>query len=134
VRHQMIESGSFERHLDGYRFALSRRSEEVLLTGYSQLLRPKLVVGRFRSSFQDADEFVTHLSSASQGRPYGFALTGGPAANLLHPYYRGPGTPLFATDTSLEPRRLQRLLPDREGTVTLLKAFAISSFGASSIL
>ena len=39
------------------------------------------------------------------------------------PYYRGAQTPVFATDTGPETRRLLRLLPDREGPITLLKAF-----------
>jgi hypothetical protein len=123
VRHQMIEAGVFERHSNGYRFSLSHPSEALLLTGYAQILRPKLVVGRFQSAFRDADEFVAHLSSVSGGRPHRFALTGGPAANLLQAYYRGPQTPIFATDTSPETRRLLRLLPDRDGPITLLKAF-----------
>lgn len=123
VRHQMVETGAFDRQASGYRFSLSRLSEELLLTGYSQILRPKLLVGRFQSSFQDADQFVAHLSSASRGRPHQFALTGGPAANALKPYYRGPGTPLFAADTTPETRRLLRLLPDREGPITILRAF-----------
>jgi hypothetical protein len=123
VRRHIIETGVFERHPDGSRFSLSRRGEEVLLTGYSQILRPKLVVGRFQSAFRDADEFVAHLSSVSRGGLPRFALTGGPAANALKPYYRGPQTPLFAADTSPETRRLLRLLPDREGPITLLKAF-----------
>jgi len=123
VRKQMMEAGAFERHADGYRFVLSRRYEELILTGYSQILRPKLVVGRFQSAFRDADEFVAHLSSISRNGPYRFALTGGPAANVLHPYYRGPQTPVFATDTSPETRHLLRLLPDREGAITLLRAF-----------
>jgi hypothetical protein len=123
VRRQMIEAGVFERRPNGYRFSLSRSSEELLLTGYSQILRPKLVVGRFQSAFRDADEFVAHLSSVSRNHPLRFALTGGPAANALHPYYRGPQTPLFATDTGPDTRRLLRLLPDRDGPITLLKAF-----------
>jgi hypothetical protein len=123
ARRHMIETGVFEGHPDGGRFSLSRRGEEILLTGYSQILRPKLIVGRFQSAFRDPDEFVAHLSSVSRGHQHRFALTGGPGANSLHPYYRGPETPLFATDTTPETRRLLRLLPDRQGPITLLHAF-----------
>jgi hypothetical protein len=123
AKQRIVEAGLFERHPDGYHLLRLPRNEDLILTGYSQVLRPKLFVGRFQSSFHNPDEFIRHLSSISKSGPHRFAITGGPAAHLLHPYYRGPHTPIFATDAGRETRRLLRLLPDREGPITLLKAF-----------
>lgn len=57
-----------------------------------------------------------------------FALTGGPAADLLQHYYRGPEVPLFLSESA--PAVLQRLglLPDRSGSVIVLGAFGAPVF------
>jgi hypothetical protein len=52
-----------------------------------------------------------------------FSLTGGPAAELLQHFYRGPDTPLFLDRWNADIQKRLELLPDRQGPVMVLHAF-----------
>jgi hypothetical protein len=52
-----------------------------------------------------------------------YALTGGPAADLLHQNYRDIEVPVFIAATDPTTLRGLRLMPARNGPVMLLKAF-----------
>ncbi len=97
--------------------------EDRLLQGYSNLLRPKLVVGRFRGPYKDLDELLKAVRAGSEEMGFRYALTGGPAAETLRHLYRGPEIPIFLTDPSPHVLRRLRLLPDRSGPIALLRAF-----------
>jgi hypothetical protein len=82
----------------------------------------QLVVGRFRSAEKTAELFLNRLrKSIHSGIRY--ALTGGPAVDLLQHFYRGPDVPLFIEPSSRQVAQDLRLLPDSDGPVTLLRAF-----------
>jgi len=57
-----------------------------------------------------------------------YALTGGPAIDLLQHFYRGPEVPMFLEPSSRRMTQELRLLPDSEGPVTLLRAFGETVF------
>ena len=104
-------------------FRVTKATEELLISGYSQILRPKLVLGRFRAPESDLADFLKRLPEAFKGGSRRYALSGGPAAEALQHFYRGSELPLFVSDDGAELRHRLRLLPDRSGPITLLRAF-----------
>lgn len=52
-----------------------------------------------------------------------YALSGGPAAGFLQHFYQGTEVPLFLTPWARTVAQQLRLLPDRDGPVTILNAF-----------
>jgi hypothetical protein len=104
-------------------FRVTKATEELLISGYSQILRPKLVLGRFRAPENDLADFLKRLPEAFKGGSRRYALSGGPAAEALQHFYRGSELPLFVSDDGAELRHRLRLLPDRSGPITLLRAF-----------
>lgn len=101
---------------------------DLLLKGYAQVLRPKLVLGRFRSPDLKGEDLVARLIADLPHTETGFALTGGPASELLQHFYRGEETPLFFRHWNSEIQQRFRLLPDRQGPITILRAFGDPCF------
>jgi hypothetical protein len=91
-----------------------------LVSGYNQILRPKLVLGRFRYQEPSVEQFVSRLTHDASARKIPYALTGGPAADAMQHFYRSSEVPVFL---NAEHHRTLRLLPDRTGPVVLLKPF-----------
>jgi hypothetical protein len=129
VRNELVQAGVVRRDRRDYQFQMSAATEELLVTGYSQVLRPKLMVGRFRSPERDISDFLTKLPTAVGESPPSYAVTGGPAAELLQHFYRGPEFPLFLRDGGPTIQRQLRLLPDRQGPIVLMRAFGEVVFG-----
>lgn len=100
-----------------------REMQQRLLSGYSEILRPKLLLGRFRSPEARPEDFVSRLPGDLASKGTRFSLTGGPAAELLQHFYRGRETPIFLSDWSPAVQKRLRLLPDRQGPVIVLRAF-----------
>jgi hypothetical protein len=90
--------------------------------GYAQVLRPKLTLGRFRPAEKSVESFLSRLRKEM---PPGvrYSLSGGPAADLLQHFYRGPEVTLFLKPSTGAVAQQLRLLPDREGPITILSAF-----------
>ncbi len=106
------------------KFQITPALKESLVTGYSQVLRPKILLGRYRHADKTTEEFLTRLRHAAIEHQISYALTGGPAADALLHIYRTPDVPLFVRTNDGTTLRNFRLIPDRQGTVTLLRAFA----------
>ncbi len=98
--------------------------KESLVSGYSQVLRPKILLGRYRHADKTTEELLTRLRHAAIEHKIAYALTGGPAADALLHIYRTPDVPLFVRTNDSTTLRNFRLIPDRQGPVTLLRAFA----------
>jgi hypothetical protein len=118
----MIDEGLLvragKRYLPGPTSVLADR----LVSGYALVLRPKLILGRFRAPDATPEAFLARLrQEAPSGLRY--ALSGGPAADFLQHFYHGTEVPLFLTPWAPEVARQLRLLPDRDGPVTILRAF-----------
>lgn len=96
---------------------------DQLLSGYRQTLRPKLVIGRFRPPERNIEDFLARLRKAAKADSFRYSLSGGPAAYLLQKFYKGTHAPIFIKPVTRDSPQRLRLLPDREGPVTLLKAF-----------
>jgi hypothetical protein len=94
-----------------------------LVSGYGQILRPKLVIGRYRYPDSSVDEFLARLTETARAQKIPYALTGGPAADAMQHFYRSPDVPLFLDLADPRIQRALRLLPDRTGPVVVLKPF-----------
>ncbi|MES1262605.1 MAG: type IV toxin-antitoxin system AbiEi family antitoxin [Acidobacteriota bacterium] len=101
-------------------FRMTTEIGDRLIAGYSQILRPKLLIGRCRYEEPSVDQFVARLSREAAARKIPYALTGGPAADAMQHFYRGDEVPVFL---DAKWQRSLRLLPDRTGPVMLFKPF-----------
>jgi hypothetical protein len=128
ARLQMVKEGLLVRKKELYQLGPSTLLAARLTEGYSQILRPKLVLGRFRSLEKTTEAFLARLR---RNTPSGirYSLTGGPAAALLQHFYRSLELPLFVEPSTRSAAQQLRLLPDREGPITLLRAFGETVFG-----
>lgn len=123
TRQQWIAEGLLIKSKDGYRRSdpQSPSLREQLISGYEQLLRPRLIIGRYRSPESALDDIIDHLRRELP--PVGWSLTGGPAAFRLNRFYQGLEIPVFCELPEPDASRRARLLPDRSGPIALLKSF-----------
>jgi len=112
-----------ERLLDGKSgFQVTPEIIDRLVAGYSQTLRPKLVIGRYRPPEPSVDPFLLRLSKAASAHKR-YALTGGPAADAMQHFYSGSEAPVFLPHHEASILRALRLLPDPTGSVIVLRPF-----------
>jgi len=121
ARRQMIDEGLLVRAGKQYQLGPTNLLADRLASGYAQVLRPKLTLGTFRPSEKTAESFLARL--CAEVPPVKYSLSGGPAANLLQHFYRGPEVSLFLKPSIRAVTQQLRLLPDRDGPVTILNAF-----------
>jgi hypothetical protein len=120
IRSQFIREHLLMVRAKKTEFDITPQVADRLVAGYNQILRPKLVLGRYRFQDSSPEEFVARLSREAAKRKLRYALTGGPAADAMQHYYRGSDVPVFL---NAEDARGLRLLPDRNGPVMLLRPF-----------
>jgi hypothetical protein len=128
ARRQLLSDGTLQGVAGERRLRDPKILRERLLTGYTQVLRPRLLVNRFRSQERNPEEFIRRLPRRLEATGMKFALTGGPAADLLQHYYLGAEVPLFLSETSPAVFQKLRLLPDQSGSVVVLRAFGAPVF------
>ena len=122
ARRQMITEGLLARAGRRYQLGPTSLLADRLILGYAQVLRPKLTLGTFRAAEKTAESFLSRLrEEVPPGVRY--SLTGGPAADLLQHFYRGTEVTLFLKPSTRAIAHQLRLLPDREGPITILSAF-----------
>jgi hypothetical protein len=123
ARRQVVSEGAF-RDVEGkYRSTHPEELTDRLLGGYRQVLRPHILIGRYRPPDRDTGRFIQRLRSVFKSEELRYALTGGPAAFELQRFYRGPHAPIFVENVDRPLLTKLRLLPDQRGPVTLLRAF-----------
>lgn len=128
VRQQLSEEGLLVPGGKSYRLGPARLLRDRLVSGYVQVLRPRLSLGRFRPPEKSGELFLARLrENAAQG--FRYALTGAPAAFILQHYYQSPYISLFIDAPSRRVPAALRLLPDREGPIAVLQAFGEIVFG-----
>lgn len=108
------------------KWLLTRKREliDFWLGRYGDLLRPKLVVGRFQPPERDLGQTLAKLRKEAEAARFAWALTGGFAADLLTHHFRGDELGLFVSEWSPELTRGLRWLPSPEGPVTVLRQFS----------
>jgi len=103
------------RHLQDKKTLLDR-----WLGGYSTLVRPRLLVGQFRTPDTDPTALEGRIEKVlTDDKPWGWG--GGAAANRLTGFYRGSRTILHLADPSETTIRSLRGLPSDEGELTVLR-------------
>lgn len=98
-----------------------RRLLDLWLKGYEALVRPKLMIGRYRSREADPEALERRIEEVvSDGVTWAFG--GGAAAHRLTGYYRGPETVVHLQRDDLDVvKRLPALRAD-DGPLILLRA------------
>jgi len=122
ARRRMIADGLITQIGRKHRFGPAASLTSRLVFGYVQLLRPALMLGRFRAAEKTIDAFLDRVRQ-SANPDLRYSITGGWAAESLQHFYRGPDVTLFVAPSTPAVAKQLRLLPDREGPVTLLRAF-----------
>ena len=120
LRLQFAHQGIFTARRSEKSPGITRELGERLISGYDQILRPKLMIGRYRFQEPSIDQFVARLALEGAAQKIPYALTGGPAADAMQHFYRSSEVPVFL---GVEHHRRLRLLPDRTGPIVLLKPF-----------
>jgi hypothetical protein len=132
VRRRLLEEGILRRLAGGaLRLVDRKRLEEHFLSGYAQVLRAHLLIGTFHLAETDSNVLLRQLAVTAPQRGFRWALTGGPAAYRLERFYRSDQIPIFVTGTTPDLERELHLMPQRDGRVTLLRAFGEAVFWKS---
>lgn len=107
-------------------WVLSRKRElfNLWLGGYGDVLRPKLVVGRFQPPERDLGQTLVRLERETEATRIGWALTGGFAADVLTGHFRGVQLALFVSEWPADLSTRLKWLPSQHGPVTVLRRFS----------
>jgi len=128
VRQQLVNRGLLKKSGRGFEIRERGRLQEELLRGYEFALRPKLLIGRFRSPQNDLDDTIAELKKAFREMSIRWSVTGGPAASALQKFYRGLELPVFIDSFPDQLRRGLRIIPDKNGPVIFLRSFGTIPF------
>lgn len=129
VRERLVREGMMQRvRTGGFRVGNTKELEERCLTGYSQILRPRRLIGRFRGLERDPAKQLRALSTAFEKSGVRWATTGAPAAYELQRFYRGEELPLFVSAETHDLQRSARILSDQNGPIVLLRPVGELSF------
>lgn len=128
VRQQLVDREILKKSGRGFEFRDKARLQEELLKGYEVALRPKLLIGRFRSPNKNLDGTIAEIKETSLDLSIRWSVTGGPAAYTLQRFYRGQELPIFLDSFPEQLRRRLRLLPDKTGPLILLRSFGTIPF------
>jgi len=123
-RQRLVRQGLIRPRTDGgYLVTDHKRLGEDFMIGYSQVLRPNLLIGTYRALERDPELLLRKLAASAKRSRVDWAVTGGPAAYTLERFYRGEDVPLFIRRLSSELQRELKLVPDAHGPVVVLRAF-----------
>ena len=128
VRQQLVERGVLRESGHGFHISDKSRLQDELLRGYEFALRPKLLIGRFRSSDRDLDDMLASVRKPFADLSIRWSVTGGPAAQALQKFYRGLELPIFVDSFPEQLRRQLRIIPDKAGPLIFLRSFGTIPF------
>lgn len=120
---ELKRKGHLVRRRDGSQLLGRRALFDLWVSGYSERLRPALVLGRFQPPESDLTETVARVADAAAARQLEYAVTGGVAADALTHHYRGEQLTLFVSTWPRDLLQALRWLPSARGPVTLLRYF-----------
>ncbi|MEW6131469.1 MAG: type IV toxin-antitoxin system AbiEi family antitoxin [Acidobacteriota bacterium] len=123
IRHQLTEKGLLQETRGAFKIRDAKYLEQELLRGYGEVLRPKLVINRFRAAESSAEIMLERIAHSLAGLSIRWSLTGGPAAYEFQHFYRGTEIPIFINAVSDTTARHLRLLPDVQGPIIFLRSF-----------
>jgi hypothetical protein len=123
ARQRLTETGVLQATHTGLKIADRKALEEDFLGGYERVLRPELLMGRFRTLERNPDTFLENFQQWAGLHHVQWAATGAPAAFRLQRFYRGAQIPVFVGGAPDRLARDLKLLPDKNGAVILLRKF-----------
>jgi hypothetical protein len=124
IRRQMVnERITVVARKNAYAIAGEKAIRERFLLGYSQVLRPHLTIGRFRSPDRRVEDLLKRVESVAARRKLAWALTGSAGAYELDRFFRGHDTVMFIDSWTPDAAKELRLLPDPNGPIALLRPF-----------
>jgi hypothetical protein len=122
-RQRLVAEKVLRRAGRAYQIADRKKLADQFLDGYGRLLRPRLLLGRFRAAAREPRKLLERFSQVAPVADIGWAVTGAQAAYALQRFYRDERVSVFVTGLPSDLQRELRLVPDREGPVLLLRAF-----------
>jgi len=128
VQQQLADREILKKSGRGFEFRDKVRLQEELLRGYEIALRPKLLIGRFRSPHKDLDGTIAEINEAFRALSIRWSVMGGPAAYAIQRFYRGLELPIFLDSFPEQLSRRLRILPDKTGPLILLHSFGTMPF------
>lgn len=132
VEQQLVAQGVLIESKEDFRLRDRTKLPEQLLRGYELALRPKLLLGRFRSPASEIDEMLAGIRESLAKDSVRWSVTGGPAAYLLQKFYRGLELPIFIESLNDQLRRRLRIIPDKSGPLIFLRSFGSIPFWRES--
>ena len=121
-RERLVELGYAVRGPRGYAWAPqgTKRAMDLWLAAYATIVRPKLLVGRYRAAEADLDALEARIAPIlTASCPWRWG--GGAAANRLTRYFRGEKMIVHVLEPPTDlPKRLH-VVPDRGGPLMLLR-------------
>jgi hypothetical protein len=123
ARQRLTQTGVLHATRTELKIADRKALEEDFLGGYERVLRPQLLLGRFRPLERDPNTLLEKFKQWAGQNEVPWAVTGAPAAFQLQRFYRGEEVPVFIGTAPDRLTRDLKLLPDKNGTVALLREF-----------
>jgi hypothetical protein len=118
---QLREEGLLHEADQERRLTEPHRLLELWLKGYETLVRPRLLIGRYRIQETDPEALERQIERAL-GDEVLWAFGGGAAAYRLTGYYRGPETVVHVQPGAFDLARRLRALRADDGPLILLRA------------
>ncbi len=125
MRARLLAEGYLQESIDGLQWNPRRRDDALTrwLEGYRATVRPRLVVGTYRTRTRDPDAVAAMLQSAA-GEPGERWRWGGAAAGYqLRRHFRGERTVVHVRDGTDEFIRTLPVLRDTDGNLVILRSF-----------
>ena len=117
---RLREDGLIHGTTPNGRITEPRRFFDLWLKCYETLLRPKLLIGRYRMKAVDPEETEARIEE-TLGKKLHWAFGAGAAAYRLTGFYRGPETVIHVEPADLDIAKRLRALPAEDGPLTLLR-------------
>jgi hypothetical protein len=124
IMNELTGKGYLVRRRPGSRLIRRRELLERWVSGYSEQLRPKLLLGVFTAKEKDAAVNWRDLREALRQRGIEAAVTGGLAADELTHHYRGEDLVAFVAEWPKGVLPELRWLPSPTGPIALLREFS----------
>ncbi len=122
IRQQLIDQGFLRPFRGHVQVANAETLEDELLRGYGSVLRPKLLIGRFRAAQSDREKLTKNIDELAHALSIRWSLTGSAAAYELQHFYQGPDVAVFVEPFSEQFSRALRIIPEASGPLVLLRS------------
>jgi len=128
IRKQLIDEGTLFRSGKGLQLVGGAQLLERLAQGYQNVLKPRLIINRFRAPDASLELFLKRSRQVLGQVGVQWSITGGWAAYRLQKFYKGQELTMFTENLGAAHLRQLRLLPDAKGQVLILRSIGAPCF------